>query len=330
LSFSETAALGAVAGFTIYLGLPLGRMRRVDDRLRVALAMFSVGILAFIFMDVTTNAQSIVSDALDSFKGLRSGFGHLLGLFALLAVGFTTGVGGIAAVERRLRARQAPPPIAGGAGAESVAVGGSHQATTGGARRALAPAAVGGVAAVGHPAHAAVSGAMQAGAAGSGIALADATAEAARRHALQTGMVIAVAIGLHNLAEGLAIGVSAKAGAIGLATVLIIGFGLHNTTEGFGIVGPLGGVRPSWRWLGLAGLVGGGPTFLGTLIGFQVHSNALELTFYALAGGAVLYVIGEIWTGMRRYGHRTLGLCMLAAGFLVGVATDLVVTYGGA
>jgi ZIP family zinc transporter len=124
--------------------------------------------------------------------------------------------------------------------------------------------------------------------------------------------------------------VSAKAGAIGLATVLIIGFGLHNATEGFGIVGPLGGVRPTWKWLALAGLVAGGPTFLGTLVGYQVSSSELELLFYALAGGAILYVIGEIWTGMRRYGHRTLGLYMLAAGFLLGVATDLVVTYGGA
>ena len=142
-------------------------------------------------------------------------------------------------------------------------------------------------------------------------------------------MTIAVAIGLHNFAEGLAIGVSAKSGAIGLATVLIIGFGLHNATEGFGIVGPLGGVRPSWRWLGLAGLVGGGPTFVGTIVGYQVHSDPLELCFYALAGGAILYVVGEIWTAMRRYGHRTLGLYFLAFGFLIGVATDLIVTYGG-
>jgi ZIP family zinc transporter len=154
-------------------------------------------------------------------------------------------------------------------------------------------------------------------------------AEAARRRALQTGMVIAVAIGLHNFAEGLAIGVSAKAGAIGLATVLIIGFGLHNATEGFGIVGPLGDVRPSWSWLGLAGVVGGGPTLLGTIVGYQVDSEPLELMFYALAGGAVLYVIGEIWTGMRRYGYHTVGLRLMAAGFLVGVGTDLIVSYGG-
>jgi zinc transporter, ZIP family len=78
-------------------------------------------------------------------------------------------------------------------------------------------------------------------------------------------MTIAVAIGLHNFAEGLAIGVSASSGEIALATVLIIGFVLHNATEGFGIVGPLGDVRPSWRWLLGAGRIGGAPTFLGAM-----------------------------------------------------------------
>ena len=153
--------------------------------------------------------------------------------------------------------------------------------------------------------------------------------DAARARALRTGMTIAIAIGLHNFAEGLAIGVSASAGEIGLATVLIVGFALHNATEGFGIVGPLGDVRPSWGWLALAGLIGGGPTFLGAMLGYSVSSEPLELAFYALAGGAVLYVIGEVWNGMRRYGHRELGLWLLSAGFFVGVATDLVVAYGG-
>ena len=122
---------------------------------------------------------------------------------------------------------------------------------------------------------------------------------------------------------------SARAGAISLATVLIIGFGLHNATEGFGIVGPLGDVKPSWRWLGLAGLIGGGPTFLGSMLGYGVTSDPLELAFYAAAGGAILYVIGEVWNGMRRYGYRELGLLMVGAGFMVGVITDLVVSYGG-
>jgi len=286
MGFAETIGLGAIAGSTIFLGLPLGRIEWANDRLRVGLAMLSVGILAFIFMDVTKHAESILETALAEFKGHTASFGHLLGLFALLAVGFTAGTAGIAVVQRWLRARRAAPaPLAGG---QTGAVVDPQQLTR-----------------------------PQEG------------AEDARRRALQTCMVIAVAIGLHNFAEGLAIGVSAKAGAIALATVLVIGFGLHNSTEGFGIVGPLGDMRPSWGWLGLAGLIAGAPTFLGTIVGYQVDSKPLELTFYALAGGAILYVMGEIWTGMRRYGHHALGLYMVAVGFLVGVATDLVVAYGG-
>jgi ZIP family zinc transporter len=284
MGFTETVALGAIAGLTIYIGLPLGRMRRVDDRMRVCLAMFSVGILAFIFMDVTKHGEEILETALASFKDSKASFGHVLGLFALLAVGFTGGTAGISAIERRLRSRRpAPAPVAGGDATAAV----------------------------------------------SAEDVARAQGEEVHRRALQTGMVIAVAIGLHNFAEGLAIGVSAKAGAIGLATVLIIGFGLHNATEGFGIVGPLGGARPSWPWLARAGLISGGPTFLGTIVGYQVDSSPLELLFYGLAGGAILYVIGEIWTGMRRYGYHTLGLYLIAAGFLAGVATDLIVSYGG-
>jgi zinc transporter, ZIP family len=77
-------------------------------------------------------------------------------------------------------------------------------------------------------------------------------------------------------------------------------------------------------------LIAGAPTFLGTLVGYSVTSRPLELAFYGAAGGAIIYVIGEIWTAMRRYGHRELGLLMLGAGFLLGVLTDLVISYGGA
>ena len=284
MGFSELVLLGAIAGFTIYLGLPAGRLGGVDERVRVALPMFSVGILAFIFMDVTKHGQEIVDATLGGFKDHRTSLLHVVGLFSLLAAGFTAGTAGIATIQRSLRGRRpSNPPIAGGSTATAFTA------------RELA-----------------------------------AHADDTRRAALQTGMTIAAAIGLHNFAEGLAIGVSAKAGAIGLATVLIVGFGLHNATEGFGIVGPLRGVRPSWGWLGLAGLLGGGPTLLGTIVGYQVHSDPLELCFYALAGGAILYVVGEIWTAVRRCGYRTLGLYLLAAGFIAGAATDLIVSYGGA
>src|SRR6476659_7026454 len=123
MSFAETVLLGAIAGFTIYLGLPVGRLGRVDDRARVALAMFSVGILAFIFVDVTGHGQAIVDNALTSYKRHDTSLAHVVGLFALLAVGFTAGTGGISAIERYLRRRTVAPPMAGGEAAATLSAG---------------------------------------------------------------------------------------------------------------------------------------------------------------------------------------------------------------
>ncbi|HET9677315.1 MAG TPA: hypothetical protein VFP21_07425, partial [Solirubrobacterales bacterium] len=60
MSFAETALLGALAGFTIFLGLPFGRLHALGSRTRVALAFFAVGVLAFIFVDVMEHAVAIV------------------------------------------------------------------------------------------------------------------------------------------------------------------------------------------------------------------------------------------------------------------------------
>jgi ZIP family zinc transporter len=285
MSFTETVVLGALAGFTIFLGLPVGRLQLLSARARVGLAMFSVGVLVFLLVDVLGHGFEIAEDAIAAFKDGKSSFGHAAALALVLVGGFGVGTAGLGLLERRLRPKpQGVPPIAGGSVAALPAAD----------EQTLAAAA-----------------------------------SAARSRALQTGLIVATAIGLHNFAEGLAVGVSARAGEIGLATVLIIGFALHNATEGFGIVGPLGDVRPSWRWLALAGLIGGGPTFLGSIVGYNVTSTPLELLFYAVAGGAILYVIGEVWNGMRRYGHREFGLLVLGAGFAAGILTDLVVAYGG-
>jgi zinc transporter, ZIP family len=117
---------------------------------------------------------------------------------------------------------------------------------------------------------------------------------------------------------------------VALATTLIVGFALHNATEGFGIVGPLdASSRPSWGWLALAGLIAGGPTVLGTAIGYRVESEALQLAFLALAAGAILYVTVELWGMGRRRGHRVLATSALAAGFILAYASDLVVAYAG-
>jgi zinc transporter, ZIP family len=289
VSFGETVLLGALAGFTIYLGLPLGRVEFVSQRARVALAMFSVGVLAFLFAEVLVHGVEIVEHRFEELGEDEGSLLEALGLILMLGVGFTAGSAGLALIESRMRTSK-QPPISGGA-TDAMTV---EQAEIAAERVKTAR-----------------------------------DESSGKAMALRTGMAIAAAIGLHNFAEGLAIGVSASTGEIGLATVLIIGFAVHNATEGFGIVGPLGDVRPSWKWLAVAGLVGGGPVFLGTIVGYNVTSEPLELLFYSVSAGAILYVIGEVWGAMRRLGHRELGLLMLAAGVFLGVATEMVIAYGG-
>jgi ZIP family zinc transporter len=138
-------------------------------------------------------------------------------------------------------------------------------------------------------------------------------------------------MGLHNFSEGLAIGQASRSGALSLAAILIIGFGLHNMTEGFGIAAPLtAGPRPSWRFLALAGLIGGGPTFLGTVIGYSFQSEPIFVLCLALAAGSIFYVIVELLAVARRLKLRELAMWGVLVGFMAGYLTDLLLTWGGA
>ena len=143
---------------------------------------------------------------------------------------------------------------------------------------------------------------------------------------------IALGIGFHNFSEGLAIGQSAAAGEVSLALLLIIGFGLHNATEGFGIVAPMAaeGERPSWSFLLLLGLIGGGPTFVGTLIGQSFVNDTIFMACLALAAGSILYVVIELLGVARKLGHKELATWGIVIGLFAGFATDLVLVAAGA
>jgi ZIP family zinc transporter len=137
--------------------------------------------------------------------------------------------------------------------------------------------------------------------------------------------MIAIGLGLHNFSEGLAIGQSAVVGKLALTGVLVLGFALHNITEGFGVAAPLAGgqSRPSWGFLVLAGLIGGGPTFVGSLVGFNVHAEWAFVLFLALAGGALIYVIYELFAVCRRLVTPAFMAGGLLLGFLAAFATEL-------
>ncbi|AKA49167.1 hypothetical protein IX51_08710 [uncultured archaeon] len=144
-------------------------------------------------------------------------------------------------------------------------------------------------------------------------------------------LMIAIGIGAHNFGEGLAIGQSYSSGAIALALVLVIGFGLHNSTEGFGICGPL--VResgtPRTSFLILAGLIGGGPTFLGTVIGSFWVSEIAKVLFLSFAAGALIYVTFTMYRSIASQMSGNRIFVGLFIGVALGFLTDLVVTIGG-
>jgi ZIP family zinc transporter len=267
--------LGAIAGLTIFIGLPLGRMRNVPAGFRAFLNAVAVGVLVFLLIDVMQHAVEPVESALVAGR-----WGRFSGLAALLTAAFGLGLIGLVYYDRfsAARARQGRPQGPGAAHADELRAG-------------WAPMS------------------------------------AARR----LSVVIAVGIGLHNFAEGLAIGQSAAKGEVSLALMLIIGFGLHNATEGFGIVAPLAAEAelPSWSFLGVMGLIAGGPTFLGTVVGHAIANEALAVAFLALAAGSILYVVVQLIGVAFKLGYKELLMWGLFLGLFLGFATDFVLVGAG-
>jgi ZIP family zinc transporter len=282
VSRAEILVLGAIAGFTIFLGLPLGRWRNPDVRTKAALSALATGILIFLFFEILAHAWTPTEEAFEEAVDGEIGWGEFLSYAPLFACGLVAGVMSLAYYDRWIAHRRSSKLV--GPGAAAVAEFEKHTWLD-----RLSP--------------------------GQTLAL-----------------LIAVGIGVHNFAEGLAIGQSAAADEISLALLLIIGFGVHNATEAFGIVGPMSREeeRPGWGFLALLGLIGGGPTFLGTLVGQAWVSEYLEVAFLSVAAGSILYVVIELAHVNRSFAMKTLTTWWLIGGLFLGFATELLLEAGKA
>ncbi len=291
MSLSTTVLLGFIAGVTILIGLPVGRLQYLKPELRVFLNACAIGILLFLFWDVLAGAWEPIDQALTRYNEDGGGLSSALGYGALFAVGLSVGLLSLVWYESWMRGRMR------GAVTISPSGPGAMSATeqTRLSAREMSPA---------------------------------------RRLAL----LIAVGIGLHNFAEGLAIGQSAASDKISLALMLVIGFALHNATEGFGIVAPLAGEsdsegrpsRPSWGFLLAMGAIAGGPTLFGTVVGHGFTSEPVSVIFLTLAAGSILYVVTQLLAVASKARRPTLLAYGLLIGLVAGFLTDAIVTAAGA
>ena len=145
------------------------------------------------------------------------------------------------------------------------------------------------------------------------------------------GLVMAAAIALHNIPEGMVIGASfaRSAGEAllnrgGLTMAIVIG--LHNIPEGMAVAVPLiSGGMPKWRSVLVTALTGF-PTIVGAILGFTVGAMgptalALSLSF---ASGAMLYVVfGELLPESILMWQSKLP----AAAAVIGMLTGVVIIY---
>jgi ZIP family zinc transporter len=245
VTFMQTVILGGLAGLTIFLGLPVARLRLASRQYLSLLNAFAIGILLFLFIEVMEHAVAPVEEALEEGEP-----GFLL-LLLIVAVGFGAGLLSLVYYAQRFVRGE----------------------------------------------------------------------ESARRLAV----LIAAGIGLHNFSEGLAIGSSARAGAMALALTLVVGFALHNATEGFGIAAPLASEKyVGWGFLAVCALIAGGPTFLGTMVGFTWTSELLSVLFLALSGGAIIYVVNELFGAGRKLGAPAWAGWGITAGILLGFITEFI------
>ncbi len=247
--------LGALAGGTIFLGLPIARLRNVSTRTKAFLNAVSTGILIFLLVEITGHSLEEIEELIEGAVEHGLGWSAVYRSGGLFVLGFSVGLLGLVYFERRFLDS---------------------------AKNGIAP----------------------------------------KTRAKQVAMMIAIGLGLHNLSEGLAIGQGYASGAMKLAWLLAIGFALHNATEGFGIAAPLSGHRVGWGFLSLTGLVAGGPTFLGAIIGGWWTSEATEVFCLSLASGTILYIVGELLHLGRQLKEEAVVGIGLLVGFFVALATD--------
>ncbi|ELY94995.1 zinc transporter [Natrialba hulunbeirensis JCM 10989] len=113
---------------------------------------------------------------------------------------------------------------------------------------------------------------------------------------LEIAYLVALALGLHSIGEGLGIGVAYIQGDATLLMLLVLAFVMHNVMEGPTVVAAVARDRatPPLRHFAAMGVIAGGPVIIGGWLGSFAQSNILAVLCFAIAIGAILQVLIEV------------------------------------
>ena len=138
-------------------------------------------------------------------------------------------------------------------------------------------------------------------------------------------LLFVIAIGIHNLPEGIAAGVGFGTGNMAEALTIAGGIALQNIPESMVIIAPMIAVGMSNGRTFAIAVVTGLVEVVGTLLGyFAVSVSSVVLPFgLAFAGGTMLYVISdEMIPETHAHGNERGATFALLAGFCLMVAVD--------
>lgn len=139
-------------------------------------------------------------------------------------------------------------------------------------------------------------------------------------HDLNKVLLFVMAIGIHNLPEGLAAGMAFGGGDVGNALSVAVGIAIQNIPEGMIIISPmlLAGIKK--RRTFLIALATGLVEVIGTFLGFFAVNLAESILPFALAfaGGTMLYVVGdEMIPETHSHGYERMATYSLIIGFFI-------------
>ncbi len=146
-------------------------------------------------------------------------------------------------------------------------------------------------------------------------------------HLKRTGMMLMMAIGIHNFPEGMATFIAALDN-MDVAIPIVIAIAIHNIPEGIAVSVPIymatGNRRKAFLYSVLSGLAEPAGAVVGALVLLPFWSPLIQACCFAAIAGIMVYIsFDELLPGAERYGHHHMSIIGVIGGMAVMAASLL-------